>query len=251
MRYVRRSALVGLGCALLILTACVSFGTGSNYPLPYPLPPSGDGPGPIDAGTRLPAFRLPAPMPSSVAVLPRANYIKTGDTLGELADRLEAILDNAGYSDRTFFSVPRGFAIATAMERIHKTGAPFPGDDRWKVGPTGLLRLGEGFSVASLASGFVNADPGHYRILVLVVTDAMVTSTSTGMPSDEAQQLVLRGSSTLPAGFNSIPAGPGYNISVLIYEFERPSSGKPAKFSSPSVVPGRVQLLRTGIKPAF
>lgn len=241
-----------LGLVLLLsLESCGERAAYAPPPPPPPPPPEVTPPpaGPIYPGASLPIFKLPVPRPSAMTVLPRSDYVRQNDTLGTLADRLGTVLDAAGYSERSYFSVPHGFAIATQMERVDDLGRPFSGEARWEIGPKGLITLSQGITFTALRQALLRSDPGHYRLMVLMVTDKPVISAKTRMSSDEARDKIIEGAASLTADFDHAPVDQAYRINVLFYEFKRESVGAPAQFSSPSSVPAALQLSRSGIKP--
>lgn len=197
----------------------------------------------------LPAFDLPPPRPSARAVLPRSVVLTKGPTLGNVADTLTEMLNKAGYADRGFYSTPDGFAIATQMERINPDGTPFSGPDRWRVAPTGLLSIDNGFSLVNLLNALVHADPGHYRVFVFLVTDVPVTGSPSGMPESEANALAGNGAASLPSEFRAITFGDGYNVTALVYEFDRASLGAAPNLSIPSALSGEDHLRGAGLLP--
>ena len=164
-----------------------------------------------------------------------------------MARSLDRRLARAGYRDAAYFSATNGFALATRMERIRRDGSPYPGDARWNADATGLLSLAGPVTLRSLAAALRNADPGAYRVIVFVVTDAPVTANGTSLASERARRLVADGAGALPRSFDDVPYGPDHMVTALIYEFRRTAVGRPAEFSSPSAVPARLQLERSGL----
>jgi hypothetical protein len=202
-----------------------------------------------EAGAELPLFELPAPRPSARATLPRDLVLTKGPTLKNVADAITDRLGGAGYADSGFYRTSDGFAIATRMERIHPDGRPYPGDQRWNILPTGLLTWHDGFSVRAFLTALTNADPGHYRVLVFVVTDKPVTRSSDRMSRDTATGLADSGAAALPVTFANAQFNESYTATALVYEFIRPSLGAGADLSIPSAVPGSIHLKRSGLLP--
>ncbi|HET6942843.1 MAG TPA: hypothetical protein VFH89_11840 [Sphingomicrobium sp.] len=195
-----------------------------------------------EAGQPLPEFKIPAPRPSAQMVLPRALLPPGEPTLQQVDDALHTRLTAGGYDRVGYYRVTNGFALATQMERIASDGKPYTDAKRWATEASGLASASEGLSLASMMNALFHADPGSYRVLVFVVTNRPVTSTAAAMSSDVAKEMVVEGPADLPQGFAEARFGPDYRVTVLIYEFNRTSVGKPAQFSRPSIRSAAEQL---------
>jgi hypothetical protein len=202
-------------------------------------------PGHAAGGTApaIPQFDWPPPKASAQQAIPD-KWLRTGPapTLASVADKFEKSLKLAGYAQRSYYSVPRGFALATQFEQIRADGTPLPGDDRWKVGPPRVGNL----SLLAFIQALAHAPAGTYRAIVFVVTDAPWVQSPTA-PSD-AQIMAWAGSgaAALPASIGNLPYGEGYRAHALIYEFRKGASG-PAESVLPSAVSGEMHLERGGI----
>lgn len=196
-----------------------------------------------EAPPSIPQFDWPPPKASAQQAIPD-KWLRTGaaPTLASVADKFEKSLKLAGYAQRSYYSVPRGFALATQFEQIRADGTPLPGDDRWKVGPPRIGNL----SLLAFIQALAHAPAGTYRAIVFVVTDAPWVQ-STSAPSD-AQIMAWAGSgaAALPASIGNQPYGPDYRAHALIYEFRKGASG-PAESVLPSAVSGETHLERGGI----
>jgi hypothetical protein len=208
-------------------------------------PAAANGSGPLADVTppAIPQFDWPPPKASAQQAIPD-KWLRTGaaPTLASVADKFEKSLKLAGYAQRSYYSVPRGFALATQFEQIRADGTPLPGDDRWKVGPPRVGNL----SLLAFIQALAHAPAGIYRAIVFVVTDAPWVQSTTA-PSD-AQIMAWAGSgaAALPASIGKLPYGEGYRAHALIYEFRKGTSG-PAKSVLPSAVSGEMHLERGGI----
>ena len=177
--------------------------------------------------------------------LPRQLFAGAGTTLQDVADKLERALDGAGYAERGFYCVPRGFALATRVERISpSTKAPWHGDARWTTSRTPLLRL-QGLSLSQIVEALTAADAGRYRMIVFFVTDRRVRPT-TASPAAEWSNLPSGGDDELPDLLSDVPFGPGHSVRAFVYEFSRPSVARPAIFV-PETLATRTHLERSGI----
>ncbi len=196
-----------------------------------------------EAPPSIPQFDWPPPKASAQQAIPD-KLMRTGPapTLASVADKFEKSLKLAGYAQRSYYSVPRGFALATQFEQIRADGTPLPGDDRWKVGPPRVGNL----SLLAFIQALAHAPAGTYRAIVFVVTDAPWVQSTTA-PSD-AQIMAWAGSgaAALPAAIGNLPYGDGYRAHALIYEFRKGASG-PAESVLPSAVSGEMHLERGGI----
>ena len=171
------------------------------------------------AEQEIPSFALPAPRPSARTNLPR-NLFGHPTTIGDVESAIRTALKTRGYPDARYYAVPGGFAMVTAIERIKADGTPFPIPGRWQLAATPLLGS---FSFAGLLDRLRNADPGHYRVLVFLVTTNAVTSGGANGTFEEASGWVGGGGDFLPAAIAGAPLTGQHNISLLIYEFARPA----------------------------
>ncbi|TXT28866.1 MAG: hypothetical protein FD131_2809 [Rhodocyclaceae bacterium] len=83
----------------------------------------------------IPQFDWPPPKASAEESIPD-KWLRTGPAtrLADVADKFEKALRLAHYEQRSYYAVPRGFALATQLEQIKADGTPMPGADRWKIG---------------------------------------------------------------------------------------------------------------------
>ena len=211
-----------------------------------PAPETAGSPPPTTASLPPPAiaaFDWPPPKASAQEAIPD-KWLRTGaaPTLADVADKFEKAMKLAGYQQRSYYSVPHGFALAAQFEHIRADGTPLPGEDRWRVGTPRLGNL----SLLAFIQALARAPAGIYRAIVFVVTDAPWTQ-SPAAPS-EAQIMAWAGSgaSALPAAIGNLPYGPGYRAHALIYEFRKGASG-PAETVLPSAVSGEIHLDKGGL----
>ena len=197
----------------------------------------------------MPEFPWPPPRASAWDVIPRD--LLTGlpsqapTTIGHVEKRLSAALESAGYYQRVFFSAPNGLALVTQMERFASDGAPAI-ERRWN-NPT---EAGSSFSLDSYLRRLLYADPGRYRLIVLLVTDVTFSTSDEFMTAGAANELAARGALSLDASVAEAPYTAAHQCTVLIYEFEKPRSVS-AKLVRPSPLPGRVHLQMSRILSGF
>lgn len=215
-------------------------------PAPALPPPSANGAGrPVVPA--LPDFPWPPPRYSAFEVLDRGWLAPGADArLGAAAQRLEAAFDAAGYVERSYYRVPGGFALASRAEQIHADASPYPAPERWSVDPEGAGR-----SFADRLRALFNAPPGHYRVIVFVVTDQDFAAAARTAPEAEARAWVSGGGLRLPSAIAAQPFTSAHYASALIYEFERRSESEQADVRVPSAAPGRVHLEKGGLWQAL
>jgi hypothetical protein len=196
-----------------------------------------DGPAPI------PQFDWPPPKASAEESIPD-KWLRTGPAtkLADVADKFEKALRLAHYEQRSYYAVPRGFALATQLEQIKADGTPMPGADRWKVGTPSLGNL----SLANFIKALAFAPAGYYRAIVFVVTDAPWVQSATPPSEDQIKSWAGGGAHALPASIGNQPYGPDYRARALVYEF-RKGDGEPAETVLPSKVSGEAHLDKGGI----
>ena len=98
-------------------------------------PPPLDGPPPGESpGDDIVSFPWPPPTPTTQAVLDRTLLARNAATLGDVAERLTTALAGLGYSERSFYRAPGGFALATRLEQIEFNGTPKAEPLRWSAG---------------------------------------------------------------------------------------------------------------------
>lgn len=214
-----------------------------------PLPPAaanGDAEPAASASPPPPAiaqFDWPPPKASAQEAIPD-KWLRTGPapTLADVADKFEKAMKLAGYPQRSYYSVPRGFALAAQFEHIRADGTPLPGEDRWRVGPPRVGNL----SLLAFIQALAHAPAGIYRAIVFVVTDAPWSQSSTAPSEEQIMAWAGAGAAALPAAIGDLPYGPNYRGHALIYEFRKGSSG-PAETVLPSAVSGEIHLDKGGL----
>jgi len=201
----------------------------------------------------LPAFDWPPPAPSTKLLLPRAavlGSLPAQPTLQQVADRLTGALFTAGYGDFSFYSVPastRGFALATRLEQFEADGAPTVGGLRWLPPREEESR----FSWSSYLRNLFVAEPGFYRVIVFVVTDATFAPAEPAPSDSEAGDWFRLGTSTLPLSYAATPFDPRFRVEALIYEFAKPHQNAEPKTLAPGRLDARTHLDATGFLAAL
>ena len=210
--------------------------TSGGADVPPPPPPPG-----------LPAFPWPPPRYSAFATIAR-EWVASGDqpTLASAAARLESAFDAAGYGERSYYWIPGGFALVSRLEQIRADATPVDPPARWAV-ETPAVRGGFIDHIRAL----FNAPPGYYRVIVFAVTDQDFAAAERAPTSSEAGSWISSGSLRLPASVGTRAYTAQHYTSALIYEFERPADRSEPHVRTPSAVPGRIHLEKTGLWQAL
>jgi len=209
------------------------------------LPPSSP---PRNGGGKIsiPSFPLPPPKPSASYVLPSA-YLTSAATLGQADQLLARAVAACGYIEKSYFAVPRGFAMATLMEQIDpNTAEPLPPPDRWDQ-EVGEL---ESFSLKQYLQALIFGHTGSFRVFVFVVTPVAFTSSGRPATREEAETWLSEGLNKLPVRMRRMPFTEDHRCTVLIYEFEK-KEGEEPRFVERSRFSSRTHLERARILEAL
>lgn len=174
----------------------------------------------------LPQFPWPIPKPSSYTTF-RDNELTqiSRNSLGELADSLEYLLEQSGYSEFTYYNMPKGIAMTAQLERIGKDGKPFPSPQRWDINDISISMMD--FEFSRLLRILVGAEPGFYRVLVFIISDKNLVIQFDEAPDSEQQlvNMAESGAIALTEDIRAVAYADVFNLSVLVYEMERKRSG--------------------------
>lgn len=220
-------------------------------PAPPPSPPkkaAAKKNGKPAAAGEIRAFPWPPPQASAFAAIPQ-NLVKVHAEirLKDVAQRLERAFDAGGYAERSYYSIPGGFAVVSRIELIRADGAP-EADGRWSLKSPALARI----SLTEFLKALFTARVGHYRIIAFLATDASLQpDPSKKLTPEGAADWVSQGSPTLPAAIGNLPFTPEHNVTALIYEFERKTPDHEAELKHPSPLPGKGHLEKAGIWTAL
>lgn len=145
--------------------------------------------------------------------------------LGDANRVLRGALTRSGYDTISYFEVPRGFALVTRLEQIEATGEPKRGASRWAV--DALKVTISDFSLTGYLRALLTANPGHYRIIVLIVTDYPVWQSAHSVSFDQAISWIHGGMATLPREIAAKPWLQDSACMALVYEFIRTDGHAP------------------------
>ena len=220
-----------------------------SYVPPLPPPPTRPVDNPTAAPSRdqaMPDFPWPPPKASAWAEIPNDLVVAgaSAPTFEVVRDRLARALDAAGYHQRSLFAVPRGFAVVTQLERIDSAGVP-AGSGRWQVSETSGA-----FSLVAYLKRLLYAEPGRYRLVVLIVSDRPFSASGGYLTASEASDLASRGVNALPQDVADERYSPRHLCTALIYEFRKVPDAPP-EFVAPSPLQGYDHLVRANIWAAL
>jgi hypothetical protein len=132
----------------------------------------------------------------------------------------------------SYYSIPRGFAIATQIEHIDRDGKPKPGNERWQRKP-----LPPDLTLTNLLKVLFDAKPGFYRIIVFAVTDTKIEPQGEPLTQNAGEAVLHKGWLSLPSEIAKLPYTESYVCAGLIYEFERRGyndATRPVSFGPPA-----------------
>ena len=195
-----------------------------------------------DASTGgVPAFLWPPPQASTDCVLPQ-EMLSGVTTLGAADAKLTYALATCGYAEKSYFTVPGGFALVTRMEQFNDDGTCKPDNDRWNVS----LKPSS-FDLSDYFRALFWGRKGKYRIIVFIVTDQVFTEAETGASPATARQWLRTGAKYLPPSIAGQPFSVGHRCTALVYEFELKETLTEPRFISPATKPGLEHIQKSGI----
>lgn len=213
--------------------------------MPSPSPP------PVAASVQLPSdfpsFPLPAPRPSARVDLPFTLLGPGMATIGAVEQALRRSLAAKGYDDRSYYAVPGGFALATRAERFLPDGRSAASPRRWAMAPSALIDWAQLRDPRQWIDAFRNADPGHYRVLLFLVTTRDRTSGGARVDIETAQAWTQGGADRLPRVIAALPLSPDHHLQVLVYEFARVAVDANPAFVPNSAIGARAHLRGAGL----
>ena len=208
--------------------------------LPHASPPSKNSPAPTapapDAvpcpGGDLAPFPWPdPPLPSGTAYIPRSIVSGQNETISllDVGARLEGAITRAGYKQPKFLGAGcNGFVMVLDLEHIEADGKRMRGSKGFAPPSQEAA-----FNLAEYVKRLFYAPPGHYRQIVLVVSEKTMGRGTASPTEGELRAIARGGISSLPRAFKYIPYTDSHVISVLIYEFEKGPRDGDAKVNPP------------------
>lgn len=169
------------------------------------------------AAVDFPKFPWPPPRASSSMTVPVSRFGGKYPHYGDLDDAVCGILDVAGYTERGYFWIPGGYAVATRLEQYNADGSPMNSPDRWNVDG----RSNRVFSLKSYLQALLAAPPGRYRVIVFTVSDEPYRESDKSATQEQAVAWTSQGLNSLPKTVAAAPLPSRSNLGVLVYEFEK------------------------------
>ncbi|MGM0409030.1 MAG: carboxypeptidase-like regulatory domain-containing protein [Bacteroidota bacterium] len=192
--------------------------------------------------TPIPQFELPPPKASSRYVFEKSRF-KKYKKLKDIDEVISGALSANGYSEKSYFSVPNGFALVTRIEKINEDGTSVEPPDRWNVD-----ELNFKFSISNYLKALFLGTKGYYRVIVFVVTDKSFSTSNKEISKKEAYAWLNQGNLTLPEYIGNMKFTRRHQIVSLVYEFSKKESAEPI-FSDPSKLTGENHLIKANILP--
>ncbi len=185
----------------------------------------------------IPSFPWPPPEASASAKVP-SKFLRSSaadTTLADAARTIEEALDHTGYTERSYYAVPEGFALVTRLEQFNPDGTSKNPPDRWAVEVT----RPKVFSLKSYLEALFKAQEGHFRIISFIVTTMpFMQSTQAVVSREEAMEWLTSGVQILPHPIGERPYTEHHYCVALIYEFEQPTRNHEPFFKKLSLLPG-------------
>ncbi len=188
-----------------------------------------------------PAFPWPPPRASTACVLSK-DLLAGATTLGAVDERLTAALAAQGYAEKSYFTVPGGFALVTRIEQFDDEGASKTGSDRWNSG----LRPAS-FDLAEYVRALFWGRQGKYRVIVFIATDTVFAEKKDGVAQDAAREWLRTGAPFLAPSIAEQAFGPRHRCTALVYEFELREALTEPRFLDPSTLPALTHIQKSGI----
>jgi hypothetical protein len=157
------------------------------------------------------SFPFPPPSGYTFAVLNNtifSNCHLLGDAGNIIYNAITSSTCN--YEDVGYYAIPDGFVVVTKVEEIN--------DDATSV--SGRNRFAEGQYQSMSILDFFAPRKGYFRVFAFLVTDVPFNATSTPVTAGNALEWIRLAANILPDAIKNKPFKPGYNCTVIVYEFK-------------------------------
>ena len=222
---------VSLRCLVLLFVAAVSCKKATQYES-RAAPP------------QIPEFPWPPPHPSARHLIPRNLVVShVPATLAGVAARLENALDSNGYTEKSYYAVPHGFALVTRLELFNEDGTSTQPPDRWSA----EIPRRPYFSLSTVIDALFSANPGRYRVIVFIVSSHPFTASADTVTKDAAEVWLDGGMNVLPQEIGRRAYSMDFHTTALIYEFRQLNRDQAAQLRAPSSLTGKTHLEKAGI----
>lgn len=198
--------------------------------------------GTLPVRTGIPSYPVwPPEAPSSRVSLDRFIKSRTNLSLYDAGQKLKRSFEDAGYLEYSYFAAPGGFVLVTRIEKINAKGDPLPGTERYK-----LPSQRSSGSLTSFVRGlFLDAPPGFYRYIAVVVSDKPYQTSRRKLTSAEAGRRLTGGSNNLSATYKKVAFTSDHNVDALIYEFTKDSRTGKVRMIAPGRLTPKIHLAKT------
>lgn len=164
------------------------------------------------------SFPFPPPAGYTFAVLDNTifgNCRLLGDA-GNIIYRAVTSL-TCNYQDVGYYAIPNGFVVVTKVEEINDDATSVNSSDRFSEGHYDNI----GFL------DFIAPRKGYFRIFAFLVTDIPFNATHTRVTANNALEWIRLAANILPDAIRNKPFTPGYNCTVIVYEFKSEEANTP------------------------
>ncbi len=190
-------------------------------------------------------FPWPPPQASSTCDLPNSSFLKENQKsakFSEVDQKIRNALNSLGYYEWSYYSIPKGFALVTHVERFKDDGSSMSEAERWSLtaGPP------KSFSLSSYLKALFTCPPGLYRVIVFAVTLEAFKQEDSQTSMEEASEWLEHGLNKLPPALGKMAYTNEHSCTVLVYEFEK-ASGQQKPVIRYDGLSARVHLDKSGI----
>jgi len=186
----------------------------------------------------------PPEAPSSRVSLDRFIQARTSLSLYDAGQKLKRSFEQAGYLEYGYYAAPGGFVLVTRIEKISAKGDRLPGTERYK-----LPSERSSGSLTSFVRGlFLDAPPGFYRYIAVVVSDKPYQTSRKTLSSKQAETRLTRGSNNLSSVYKKVPFTKDYDVDALIYEFTKNTRTGKVRMIAPGRLTPSIHLTKTKLK---
>ncbi len=192
--------------------------------------------------TGIPPYPVwPPETPSSRVSLDRFITARTNLSLYDAGQKLKRSFEDAGYLEYSYFAAPGGFVLVTRIEKISAKGDPLPGTERYQ-----LPNQRSSGSLTSFVRGlFLDAPPGFYRYIAVVVSDEPYRTSRKTLTSKKAESRLRAGSNNLSTVYKKVAFTSDHNVDALIYEFTKNVRTGKVRMIAPGRLEPSIHLTKT------
>ena len=196
----------------------------------------------LRGNTGIPPYPVwPPEAPSSRVSLDRFIKTRTNLSLHDAGQKLKHSFEDAGYLEYSYYAAPGGFVLVTRIEKISPRGDQLPGTERYKL-PS---QRGSGSLTSFVRGLFLDAPPGFYRYIAVVVSDKPYQTSRKKLSSAKAETRLMSGSNNLSSTYKKVPFTSDHNVDALIYEFTKNTRTGNVQMIAPGRLTPKIHLAKT------